>query len=408
MVMRVPPQVLTRILNDKAGSLEAVGKVSSLLCRSPPGEAHPVNFAGEFLESLLREGLRKIADVFSEQGDQSGALAGVEGFARESEGVGNKPIPARRGYDIPPTVAYPGSFLLLGIEALQQGEGGGGFAGHGDDRVLSELEFAGLCSDECRRHRHAFPLEGEVHCDVMPIELESPLPGGGGLSEDGKPVVLGSESGTALAVPEKAVIGKGDVADLAVALGAEDSCQQVTGFLHLLFVEIAEPDASLRSPGRDISPLGFFGAVVGKGRLAAQIRFQGFQKRPRRAGHGLGGVGFWFAWTVGGENLAGERRVVPHRGRSGKGGGKGKSAGDKRWYFHNGDSMRISRAGGKDASGRAVAQLIRAGEGQLGGDGALGQFEDVEARPKQARVGQGAELADEGKGFRAVWEAGEE
>ena len=165
-------------------------------------------------------------------------------------------------------------------------------------------------SDECRRHRHAFALEGEVHREVVPIELESPLSGGGGLSEDGKPVVLGSESGTALSVTEESVIGEGDVTDLAVALWAEDSCQQITGFLHLLFVQISQPDASLRSSGRDIGPLGFFGTVVGKGRLAAQILFQGFQKRFRRAGHGLGGVGFWFAWTVGGENLTGERRVV--------------------------------------------------------------------------------------------------
>ena len=74
---------------------------------------------------------------------------------------------------------------------------------------------------------------------MVPVELESPLPVGGGLSEDGKPVVLGPESGTALPVPEKSVIGEGDVTDLAVSLWAEDSCQQITGFLHLLLVEIA-------------------------------------------------------------------------------------------------------------------------------------------------------------------------
>ena len=107
----------------------------------------------------------------------------------------------------------------------------------------------------------------------MPIKLDSPLPGSGGLSEDGKPVVLGPESGTALSVPEESVIGEGDVADLAVALWAEDSCQQVTGFLHLLLVEIAESDASLRSSGGNIGPLSFFGAVEGKGRLTAQILF---------------------------------------------------------------------------------------------------------------------------------------
>ena len=164
---------------------------------------------------------------------------------------------------------------------------------------------------------------------MVPIKLESPLPGSGGLSEDGKPVVLGPESGTALSIPEESVIGEGDVTDLAVALWAEDSCQQVTGFLHLLLVEIAQPDASLRSSGRNIGPLSFFGAVEGKGRLTAQILFQGFQKRPRRASHGLGGVGFWFAWTVGGENLAGERRVVSLGDRPGQGGGKSEDAGGK-------------------------------------------------------------------------------
>jgi hypothetical protein len=112
-------------------------------------------------------------------------------------------------------------------------------------------------------------MEGEVNREVVPVELERPLPGGGGLSEDGKPVVLGPESGTALSVPEESVIGEGDVTDLAVALWAEDSYQQITGFLHLLLVEIAKPDTSLQPPRRDIGPLGFFGAVVGKGRLAA-------------------------------------------------------------------------------------------------------------------------------------------
>ena len=52
-------------------------------------------------------------------------------------------------------------------------------------------------------------------------------------------------AGTALPVPEESVIGEGDVTDLAVALWAEDSCQQITGFLHLLLVEIAKPDASV-------------------------------------------------------------------------------------------------------------------------------------------------------------------
>ena len=116
-------------------------------------------------------------------------------------------------------------------------------------------------------------MEGEVHREVVPIELESPLSGGRGLSEDGKPVVLGPESGTALSISEEAVIGEGDVADLAVALWAEDSCQQITGFLHLLFVEIAQSDASLLSPWRDIGPLGFLRAIVGKSRLEVQILF---------------------------------------------------------------------------------------------------------------------------------------
>ena len=62
---------------------------------------------------------------------------------------------------------------------------------------------------------------------MVPVELDSPLPCGGGLSEDGKPVVLGPESGTALSITEESVIGEGDVTDLAVALWAEDSCQQV-------------------------------------------------------------------------------------------------------------------------------------------------------------------------------------
>ena len=173
-------------------------------------------------------------------------------------------------------------------------------------------------------------MEGEVHREVVPIKLESPLPGSGGLSEDGKPVVLGPESGTALAIPEESVIGEGDVADLAVALWAEDSCQKVTGFLHLFLVEIPESDASLRSPGRNIGPLGFFGAVIWQGRLAAQVVFQGFQKRLRRAGHGLGSVGFWFPWTVGGENLAGERRIIFHGVRPEQGSKKSKGAGNKR------------------------------------------------------------------------------
>ena len=66
MVMRIPPEVLTRILNDEAGSLQAVGEVSSLFCRSPPGEPHFVNFGGEFFEALLRKGLRHVSDVFPE------------------------------------------------------------------------------------------------------------------------------------------------------------------------------------------------------------------------------------------------------------------------------------------------------------------------------------------------------
>jgi len=79
----------------------------------------------------------------------------------------------------------------------------------------------------------------------------------------------------------------------------------------------------------NIGPLGFFGAVIWQGRLAAQVVFQGFQKRPRRAGHGLGSVGFWFPWTVGGENLAGERRVVSLGDRPGQGGGKSEDASGK-------------------------------------------------------------------------------
>ena len=119
MVMRVPPQILARILNDETGSLQAIGEVSSLFCRSPPGEAHLVNFAGKFLETLLRKGFRQVTDVFPKQGAQRSTLAGVKGFARESEGLGDKSILASSGYDIPPTVAYPGSFLLLVIKALQ-------------------------------------------------------------------------------------------------------------------------------------------------------------------------------------------------------------------------------------------------------------------------------------------------
>ena len=95
----------------------------------------------------------------------------------------------------------------------------------------------------------------------------------------------------------------------------------------MFLVEIAQPDASLRSPGRNICPLGFFGAVVWKGRLTAQILFQGSQKRPRCASHGLGGVRFWFAWAVGGENLAGERRVVSLGDRPRQGGRKSEDAG---------------------------------------------------------------------------------
>ena len=118
MVMRIPPEVLARILNDEAGPLQAVGEVCSLFCRTPPGEAHLVNFAGEFLETILRKGLRQVTDVFTEQGNKRVALVGVKGFTRESEGGGDKSILASSGYDVPPTVAQPGSFLLLVIEAL--------------------------------------------------------------------------------------------------------------------------------------------------------------------------------------------------------------------------------------------------------------------------------------------------
>lgn len=118
MVMRIPPEVLASILNDDARSLQAVGEVSPLFCRPPPGEAHLVNFAGEFFKALLRKGLRQVTDVFPEQRDKRGALVGVEGFARESDGGGDKSILASSGYDVPPTVAQPSNFLLLVIEAL--------------------------------------------------------------------------------------------------------------------------------------------------------------------------------------------------------------------------------------------------------------------------------------------------
>ena len=118
MVMRIPPEVLARILNDEAGTLQAVGEVSPLFCRPPPGEAHLVNFAREFFKALLRKGLGQVTDVFPEQRDKRGALVGVEGFTRKSERGGDKSILACSGYDVPPTVAHPSNFLLLVIEAL--------------------------------------------------------------------------------------------------------------------------------------------------------------------------------------------------------------------------------------------------------------------------------------------------
>ena len=119
MVMRIPPEVLASELNDQAGSLQAVGEVPPFFCRPPPGEAHLVNFAGEFLEAMLGKGLRQVTDVLPEQGDKIGALVGAEGFNRESDGDGDKSILASSGYDVPPTVAHPSNFLLLIIEALQ-------------------------------------------------------------------------------------------------------------------------------------------------------------------------------------------------------------------------------------------------------------------------------------------------
>ena len=118
MVMRIPPKVLARILNDEAGPLQAVGEVSPLFCRSPPGEAHLVNFAGEFFKALLRKGLGQVTNVFPEQRDKRGALVGVEGFNRDSDGNGDKSILASSGYDVPPTVAHSSNFLLLVIKAL--------------------------------------------------------------------------------------------------------------------------------------------------------------------------------------------------------------------------------------------------------------------------------------------------
>ena len=73
MIVRVSSEVLTGILNDEAGALQAVGEVSALPGRSPPGKVHPVDFGGELGEALLREGSEQVTDILAEQGQERGA-----------------------------------------------------------------------------------------------------------------------------------------------------------------------------------------------------------------------------------------------------------------------------------------------------------------------------------------------
>ena len=72
--MRVASKVLAGILDDQAGALDAVGEVSAFLSRSPPGETHPVDLGGKFLDPESGIGCGKISHVGIQNGEQEFAL----------------------------------------------------------------------------------------------------------------------------------------------------------------------------------------------------------------------------------------------------------------------------------------------------------------------------------------------
>jgi len=170
----------------------------------------------------------------------------------------------------------------------------------------------------------------------MSVELEGPGLIRGGLAEDCNPVVFRPKARSASSVSQEPVVGKRDITSLAITLGTEDRSEEVTGALQLFFVEVTETHPSLGAPGWDIGPLGFLGAVGGKGGLSPELLVERREKGTRPVGHLLRGMCFQLAGSIIGKDLAGQGGIVAHR--FGRSGGKSEAEGESGagQIFHEG------------------------------------------------------------------------